>query len=225
MLSPVLCTKLLIQATTLQARPNVQNRSRSLEDHTQRRSLHSNNFTAITHLLHELIQRQPVSLKHVDHLLPTNTSRRPCIYERIFVLDHSAECPFTTCLKICRIQPEVNIRSIIDSCSLCDLCKPVCAIDLQLGDSKTRICCRQANDDCAVIVCVICTCDDTAGLGPGQFVDLEQCACARVSSSATKEFVTKCVPTKSDISIGIQVRCFPRAVDSKNRKADIVARR
>lgn len=154
-------------------RLNFQNLLRSLECHTQRRSLHSNNFTAITRFQQELIQRQTSFVESINRLLPTDTSRRSCIYERIFVLDHSAKRSLATRLKTCRVQPEVNIRSRIDSRSPCDPCQPICAVDFQLGDSEARICCRWANDERAVVACSICTCNGSVGLNPSQLVELE----------------------------------------------------
>jgi hypothetical protein len=113
--------------------------SQPLEDHPQRRSLHSNSLAIGTILQHKLVQRQPISLEKINSLLPTNTSRRSRVYERIFVLDHSTERSLVTTLKTSRVQSEVNFRHRVDTCSLCDLCQPIRAIDVQLNDSEAGI--------------------------------------------------------------------------------------
>jgi hypothetical protein len=50
-------------------------RSKSFHDLSKTTfSLHSNNFTAITHLRHELIQRQTSFMENINRSLPTETN-------------------------------------------------------------------------------------------------------------------------------------------------------
>ena len=50
--------------------------SRSLENHTQRRSIHSNNYAAITYLQYALIQNETSLIEYINHSLPNVTNNR-----------------------------------------------------------------------------------------------------------------------------------------------------